>query len=65
MSEIINFEKFKRGKYKRKQTMTLQDCIQELDQMIPNPNTTERQQTALSVGIKFIIEYMRGADDLK
>jgi len=63
MSEIINFEKFKRGKYKRKQTMTLQDCIQELDQMIPN--ATERQQTAISVGIKFIIEYMRGADDLK
>lgn len=60
-AEIIDIQNFKRGNYKKKQRMTLEDCIRELDEMIPN--ATERQQTALSVGINLMIEYMRGVDD--
>lgn len=62
-AEIIDIEKFKQGNYKKKQRMTIEDCIKELDEMIPN--ATERQQTALSVGINLMIEYIKGVDDLK
>ena len=61
MAEIINFENFKQGKYRKKKRMTIEDCIKELDEMIPN--ATERQQTALSVGINLMIEYIKGVDD--
>ena len=61
MAEIINFEDFKKGKYRKKERMTIEDCIKELDEMIPN--ATERQQTALSVGINLMIEYIKGVDD--
>ena len=62
-AQIINLEDFKQGKYGRKERMTIEDCIKELDEMIPN--ATERQQTALSVGINLMIEYIKGVDDLK
>ena len=62
-AQIIDIEKFKQGNYKRKKRMTIEDCIKELDEMIPN--ATERQQTALSVGINLMIEYITGVDDLK
>ena len=62
-AEIIDIEKFKQGNYKKKQRMTIEDCIRELDEMIPN--ATEKQQTALSVGINLMIEYIKGVDDLK
>ena len=60
-AQIINLEDFKQGKYGRKERMTLEDCIKELDEMIPN--ATPRQQTAISLGINLMIEYMRGVDD--
>ena len=41
--------------------MTIEDCIRELDNMIPN--ATERQQMALSAGINLMIEYIKGVDD--
>ena len=63
MTEIIDFDKYKKGGYSKKEQMTLEECIKELDEMIPN--ATPRQQTALSVGINLIIEYIRGIDDLK
>lgn len=62
-AEIIDIEKFKQGNYKKKERMTIEDCIKELDKIIPN--ATERQQTALSVGINLMIEYIKGVDDLK
>lgn len=60
-AEIIDIEKFKQGNYKKKQRITIEDCIRELDEMIPN--ATEKQQTALSVGINLMIEYIKGVDD--
>lgn len=60
-AEIIDIEKFKQGNYKKRQRMTIEDCIRELDEMIPN--ATEKQQTALSVGINLMIEYIKGVDD--
>ena len=62
-AQIIDIQNFKRGNYKRKERMTIEDCIKELDEMIPN--ATERQQTALGVGINLMIEYIKGVDDLK
>ena len=62
-AQIIDIQSFKQGNYKKKQRMTIEDCIRELDEMIPN--ATERQQTALSVGINLMIEYIKGVDDLK
>lgn len=61
MAEIINFEDFKQGKYRKKERMTLEECIKELDNMFTN--ATPRQQTALSVGINLMIEYIKGVDD--
>ena len=63
MAEIINFKDFKQGKYRKKERITLEECIKELDDMFPN--ATPRQQTALSVGINLMIEYIKGVDDLK
>lgn len=63
MAEIINFKDFKQGKYHKKERMTLEECIKELDNMIPNANP--RQQAALNVGIQLIIQYIRGEDDGK
>lgn len=63
MAELIDFDKYKKGGYGKKEQMTLEECVKELDEMIPN--ATPRQQTALSVGINLIIEYIRGIDDLK
>ena len=63
-AQIIDLEDFKHGKYNKRETMTLQECAQELEQLLPN-NATLRQQTAVSVAIQLIIEYMKGADDLK
>ena len=60
-AQIIDIENFKHGNYKRKEYITIEDCIRELDNMIPN--ATPRQQTALNVGINLMIEYMRGVDD--
>ena len=62
-AQIIDIQNFKRGNYKRKERMTIEDCIKELDKMIPN--ATKQQQTALSVGINLMIEYIKGVDDLK
>ena len=62
-AQIIDIEKFKQGNYKKKERMTIEDCIKELNEMIPN--ATDRQQTALSVGINLMIEYIKGVDDLK
>ena len=61
--QIIDIQNFKQGNYKRKERMTIEDCIKELDEMIPN--ATEQQQTALNVGINLMIEYIKGVDDLK
>ena len=63
MSEIINFKDFKQGKYRKKERMTLEECIKELDDMFPN--ATSRQQTALGVGINLMIQYITGGDDGK
>ena len=63
MAEIIDFKKFKQGKYNKKKRMTIEECIKELDDMFPN--ATERQQTALSVGINLMIQYITGEDDVK
>lgn len=63
MAEIINFEDFKQGKYRKKERMTLEECIKELDDMFPN--ATSRQQTALGVGINLMIQYITGGDDGK
>lgn len=60
-AQIIDIQNFKQGNYKRKERMTIEDCIKELDEMIPN--ATERQQTALSVEINLMIEYIKGVDD--
>ena len=60
-AQIIDIQSFKQGNYKKKQRMTIEDCIRELDEMIPN--ATEKQQTALSVGINLMIEYIKGVDD--
>lgn len=63
MAEIINFEDFKQGKYRKKERITLEECIKELDDMFPN--ATPRQQAALGVGINLIIQYITGGDDGK
>ena len=63
MAEIIDFEKYKKGKYSKKERMTIEDCIKELDEMFPN--ATPRQQTALGVGINLMIEFLTGGDDGK
>ena len=62
-AQIIDIQNFKRGNYKRKERMTIEDCIKELDEMIPN--ATPRQQTALGVGINLMIQYITGGDDGK
>ena len=62
-AQIINLEDFKQGKYDKKERMTIEDCIKELDNMFDN--ATPRQQTALGVGINLMIEYITGGDDGK
>lgn len=67
-AQIIDLEDFKQGKYikrnkNKKETMTIEDCIKELDAMYSN--ATPRQQTALGVGINLMIEYLTGGDDGK
>lgn len=62
-AQVIDFKSFKQGKYGKREQMTLQECVQELEQMANG--ATLRQQTALGVGIDLIIGYMRGVDDLK
>ena len=62
-AQIIDIENFKQGNYKKKERMTIEDCIKELDEMYSN--ATPRQQTALGVGINLMIEYLTGGDDGK
>ena len=62
-AEIISIEDFKQGKYNKKERMTIEDCIRELDGMFSN--ATPRQQTAIGVGINLMIEYLTGGDDGK
>ena len=62
-AQIINFKDYKKGKYRKKERMTIEDCIKELDEMFPN--ATPRQQTAIGVGINLMIEYLTGSDDGK
>ena len=62
-AQILNFKDYKKGKYRKKERMTMEDCIKELDGMFPN--ATPRQQTAIGVGINLMIEYLTGSDDGK
>ena len=50
MAEIINFENFKQGKYRKKKRMTIEDCIKEFynivghttfDKNAPGPGKVE------------------------
>lgn len=61
--QIIDFDGFKKGKYRRVEPMTLEDCIRELDRM--SVDATPRQKNAINLSINLIVEYMRGVDDGK
>ena len=63
MAQIINLNKFKSGGYKSRKHITCEECIYELDAMLPN--ATERQQAALGLAINLIIDFMKGVDDGK
>lgn len=63
MKKIINFDDYKKGRYQKAPSMTIGDCIKELDSMFST--ATPRQKVALNAGINLLAEYMRGVDDLK